>query len=96
MPSKTQSVLVGGLIAAVISTVVAVVQNLSGASDPVNQDPVLGIIFGLLGCMVMLTSGVIAVWHYTSENELTLRPSQGVGIGVLAGLIYAAAAVALG
>ena len=96
MPSKTQSVLVGGLIAAVIGTVVSVVQYLSGARDPVNQDPVLGIIFGLLGCTAMLTSGVIAVWHYTSENELTLAPKQGVGIGALAGLIYAVAAVALG
>lgn len=96
MPAKTQSILIGGLIAAVIGTGVSVTQYLSGASDPANQNPVLGMIFGLLGCMVMLTSGVIAVWHYTSENELTLRPGQGVGIGALAGLIYAAAAMALG
>lgn len=96
MPSKTQSVLVGGLIAAVIGTGVSVAQYLSGASDPMNQNPILGMIFGLLGCMVMLTSGVIAVWHYTSENELTIKPKQGVGIGALAGLIYAAAAVVLG
>lgn len=95
MPSKTQSVLVGGLIAAVIGTGVSVAQQLSGASDPMNQNPILGMIFGLLGCMVMLTSGVIAVWHYTSENELTIKPKQGVGIGALAGLIYAVVAVAL-
>lgn len=95
MPSKTQSVLVGGLIAAVIGTVVSVVQQLSGASDPMNQNPILGMIFGLLGCMVMIASGVIAVWHYTSENELTIKPKQGVGIGVLAGLIYAVAAMVL-
>ena len=96
MPSKKQSVLVGGLIAAVIGTGVAITQHLSGAGGPANQNPVLGMIFGLLGCVVMLTSGVIAVWHYTSENELTLRPKQGVGIGTLAGLVYAAAALALG
>lgn len=96
MPPKKQSVLVGGLIAAVIGTGVSVAQHLSGASDPMNQNPILGMIFGLLGCMVMLTSGVIAVWHYTSENELTLRPKQGVGIGALAGLTYAAAVFALG
>ncbi len=95
MPSKTQSVLIGGLIAAVIGTVVSVAQQLSGASDPMNQNPVLGLIFGLVGCMVMLTSGLIAVWHYTSEHELTIKPKQGVGIGALAGLVYAAAAVAL-
>ena len=95
MPSKIQSVLVGGLIAAVIGTVVSVAQHFSGAGDPANQNPVLGMIFGLLGCVVMLTSGVIAVWHYTSENELTLRPGQGVGIGALYGLIYAAAALVL-
>ena len=96
MPSKNQSILVGGLIAAVLGTGVAVIQNLSGANDPTNQNPVLGMIFGLLGCMIMLTSGLIAVWHYTTENELTIKGKQGVGIGVLAGLVYAVTALILG
>ncbi|MCY4158873.1 MAG: DUF4199 domain-containing protein [Bacteroidetes bacterium] len=95
MPSKIQSILVGGLLSAVTGVIVAVAQQMSGASDPLNPQPVLGVIFGLLGCMVALSSGLVAVWHYTSENELTISGGQGVGIGVLAGIVYAVAAIAL-
>ncbi len=96
MPSKTQSILIGGLIAAVTATILQVAGHLSGASNPTDTQPVLNIIFGLLGCMIMLTSGLVAVWHYATENELTLTGGQGVGIGALAGIVYAAAGLALG
>jgi len=95
MPSKTQSVVIGGLLAAVTGVIVSVAAQFSGASDPANPQPVLGAIFGLLGCMVALTCGLVAVWHYTTENELTIKGSEGVKIGVLSGLVYAAAALAL-
>ncbi len=96
MPSKTQSILVGGLVAAVTGTILQVAGYVSGATSPVDPNPVLGIIFNILGCMVMLTSGLVAVWHYATENELTLKGSQGVGIGSLAGIVYAVAGIVLG
>ena len=96
MPSKLSSVVIGGLVAAVLGSILSVVQNMSGASDPANPQMALQIIFGLLGCMVALSSGLIAVWHYTSENELTVSGGQGVGIGVLSGIVYAVVALALG
>ncbi|MCY3594031.1 MAG: hypothetical protein OXH01_02165 [Bacteroidetes bacterium] len=96
MPSKTQSILIGGLIAAVTGTIVSVAAQVSGASDPTNPQQVLSLIFGLIGCMVMLTSGLVAVWHYATENELTLTGGQGVGIGALAGIVYAVVGLALG
>ncbi|MCY3999774.1 MAG: hypothetical protein OXF06_10190 [Bacteroidetes bacterium] len=89
MPSKIQSILIGGLLAAVIGVFIAVASEVSGASDPGNSSSALGIVFQLLGCMAAMTSGLIAVWHYTNENELTLTGGQGVGVGVLAGLVYA-------
>ena len=96
MPSKTQSILIGGLCAAVAGVIISVVSEFAGVSDPTNPQPVLGVIVSLLGCVVMLTSGLVAVWHYTSENELTLEGGQGVGIGALSGIVYAVAAMALG
>ena len=89
MPLKFQSVLFGGLIAAVSGTIVAAINQITGGADPTNSTPILGIIFSVLGCMIMLTSGLFAVWHYTTENEVTLKGSQGVGIGALAGIVYA-------
>ncbi len=96
MPSKTQSILIGGLVAAVTGTILQVAGHVSGLSDPLDPQPVLGIIFGLLGCMIMLTSGLVAVWHYATENELTLTGGQGVGIGALSGIVYAVVGLALG
>ncbi len=96
MPPKTQSILIGGLIAALIGSAVSVLSQISGLSDPANSQSVLGVILGLFGCLVMSTSGLIATWHYTSENELTLSGSAGVGIGVLSGIVYAVTALALG
>ncbi len=95
MPSKAQSVLIGGLVAGVTGVILSVASHFSGASDPANQQTLLGIIFGVLGCMVMLTSGLVAVWHYATEHELTLSAGQGVGIGSLAGIAYAVIALVL-
>jgi len=95
MPSKIQSLLIGGLLAAVTGVFIAVAGQVSGGSDPVNPSPILGGIFTFLGCMAAMTSGFIAVWHYTNENELTLTGGQGVGIGALAGIIYGVGALLL-
>ena len=96
MPSKTQSILIGGLVAAVTGTIVSVAGHVAGANDPSNPQQVLSLLFTVIGCMVMLTSGLVAVWHYATENELTLTGGQGVGIGALAGIVYAVVGLGLG
>ena len=85
MPSKLTSVLIGGLASALVGTLLSVAGSLA---NPANANPGLGAILGLLGCLTMVTSGLIAVWHYTGEHELTLTGGQGVGIGALAGIAY--------
>ena len=96
MTLKAQSILVGGLVAAVIGIIISVASEVSGVSDPTGSSGVLGVIFSLFGCLAMLTSGLVAVWHYASENELTLKGSEGASIGALSGIVYAGAAMALG
>ena len=84
MQSQTTSILIGGLTCALLSTAIQIVSTMS---NPAGQDPMLGAVFGCLGCIVGLTSGFIAVWHYTGEYELTLSRSAGVKMGALAGLV---------
>ena len=88
MQSSTTSILIGGLACAVLSMVIQVGNTLVNAAG---TNPVLGIVFGCLGCLVALTSGLIAVWHYTSENELALSRGEGVKMGALAGVASALA-----
>ena len=86
--------MIGGLACAILSTVIQVVSTLSNAGMGMQASPV-GIILGCLGCLVGLTSGLIAVWHYTGEHELTLTGGQGVKLGALAGVVSALAAFLL-
>jgi len=50
--------------------------------------PVMGMVMGLVGCLVMIGVGMLAVWHYTTNHALTVPGGTGAGMG--------AAAVALG
>lgn len=95
MHSIIRSSLFGGLIAGVAGTMILVISQITGGADPANSMSPMSIILSLLGCMVMLTSGLFAVWHYTTENEVTLKGSNGVGIGALAGIAYSVVALLL-
>ncbi len=95
MSPKFQSILIGGFLSAVIAVFISVAGEITGATDPQNSQSFLGIVINILGCMVMLSSGLISVWHYTTENKLTLTGGEGAGIGVLSGLVYAVGALAL-
>lgn len=86
MQSKTTSILIGGLSCALLSTFI---QIGSTTFNPAGQNPLLGAVFGCLGCIVGLTSGLIAVWHFTGEYELTLTRGEGIKLGALAGLVSA-------
>ena len=85
MSSKLTSVMIGGLASALIGTLFSATGQM--ANPPGEQNPV-GIILGILGCLTMFTSGIIAVWHYTGEHSLTLTGGQGVKLGALAGIAY--------
>ena len=76
MPSKQQSLILGGLVTGLLST------------------SYLGFI-NILCCAGVLAGALVAVWHYTSTNELTLSGGQGAGMGVQAALIGWAVAFVL-
>lgn len=46
----------------------------------------VGFLSGVLGCLVILGSAMVGVWHYTSTNGLTIPAGEGAGIGALVGL----------
>lgn len=74
MPSKTMSALVGGLAGGLLATVITLPQN-----DILN----------CLACFMYAGCGLVAVWHYTDTNELTISGGEGVKLGALAGLVGA-------
>ena len=71
MSGKSQSILLGGAI-------VGAVVGLSGLI------PILG---GCLGCIGYIAAGLVATWHFTNENEVTLDGGSGAGMGALAGVV---------
>ncbi len=73
MPSKTQSILLGGAIAGVVLTLVA-------------RIPVVG---GCIGCLGYIVAGLIVVWHYTNTHALTIEGGAGAGMGALGGVVAA-------
>ncbi len=68
MPDKKQSILLGGLVAGLLST------------------SYLGMI-NMLCCAGVIIGAVVAVWHYTDSNEITISAGQGAVLGLLAALV---------
>lgn len=73
MPSKTQSILLGGAICGVVLTLVA-------------RIPVVG---GCIGCLGYIIAGLVVVWHYTNTHALTIEGGSGAGMGALGGIVAA-------
>lgn len=73
MPSKTQSILLGGAICGVILTLIA-------------RIPVVG---GCIGCLGYIIAGLVVVWHYTHTHTLTIEGGAGAGMGALGGIVAA-------
>ena len=71
MTGKTQSILLGGAL-------VGAVVGISG------MIPVLG---GCLGCIGYIAAGLVATWHFTNTNQVTLEGGSGAGMGALAGIV---------
>ncbi len=68
MPSKNQSILLGGLVVGLLST------------------SYLGLI-NMACCAGVLIGSVVAVWHYTDTNNVTLPAGQGASIGAMAAVV---------
>ena len=86
MQSTGTSILIGGLSCAVLTTLIQVASTMVNSGG---QNPILGAVFGCLACLIGLTSGIIAVWHYTGEYEVTIYQGDGIKIGALAGVVSA-------
>ncbi len=75
MSPKFQSIILGGLITAILGSALGI-----GAQS----SQVLGI---LACCFPGIVGALISVWHYTTNNALTLTSGEGAGVGALTGLI---------
>lgn len=73
MPSRAQSVLIGGVV---IGVAIAILDFV----------PFLG---QCLACLAIVGAGVLAVWHYTSTYNLTITGGTGAGMGALAAIVAA-------
>ena len=67
MPSKQQSIILGGLVVTILSTSYLSYVN-------------------FLCCLGVLAGAIVAVWHYTETNELTISSGDGAVMGILAAL----------
>lgn len=80
MSGKFQSILLGALLTGVLSAAYFVI-SFSGASQ----------IMGIVACCVVPTVGaLVAVWHYTTTNSLTIPAGEGAVIGLSASLLGSA------
>lgn len=73
MPSKTQSVLLGGVATAVAAVLFSALQ--------------IPFLSACLGCLAYLAAGLVAVWHYAEAHTLTVSGGTGAGMGAGAGAV---------
>ena len=71
MSDKIQSVLIGGVAAGMLAVVFEIPQNCVGC----------------LSCLCYVGAGLLAVWHYTNTNTLTIKGGEGAGLGAMAGVV---------
>ena len=76
MPSKSQSVLLGAAVAAVLTLV-----NLFVATGGGQAGQYLS---SLVCCLTAVAGAGVAVWHYTKTYSLTIPAGTGAGLGALA------------
>jgi len=78
-----------GIAAVIFGFAVFVISLISGYMQ-INSEPtgsfITGAMFGyLITCLVGAFAGMLAVWHYTREQEPFLKLGRGALIGLLAG-----------
>ena len=80
MSDKIQSVLIGGVAAGVLAVVFSIPQNCVGC----------------FSCLCYVGAGLLAVWHYTNTNTLTIKGGEGAGLGAMAGVVSGVVAGVIG
>ena len=78
MSAKLPSILIGGLVYAVLGLIGGFLASAGGGMQYAG---------GAIGCLAVLIGAAVAVWHYTSTNALTLSAGQGAGLGAMAGAV---------
>lgn len=81
MSEKNLSVLIGGLAGGLLAILLTIPQNQ---------------FLGCLACLCYVGCGLVAVWHYTNTNSLTISGGEGAGMGALAGIVGGVVASLLG
>lgn len=77
MTGKFQSILLGSMVVGLLATLFGLIQF-----------SVQSQVLGSLSCCVIPTVGALmATWHYTSTNGLTIRAGEGALIGLAAGVL---------
>lgn len=54
------------------------------------MSPVGGIVVCFVSCLLSISVGLLATWHYTNTYELTIPGGTGAAMGALAGLVAGA------
>jgi hypothetical protein len=90
MQNKLPSILLGGLAVGLITTVLSIF------SQPGSGNQAMGMAMGCVVCLAYVGAGLIAVWHYTNTQRLTLPAGEGVLMGLMAGAVAALVGVVLG
>ncbi len=81
MPSKNQSVLLGALVSAVLGVVLSILAFQGGMAAQMLGSCAL--------CLAAFAGPLVAVWHYTDTNDLTIPAGSGAGLGALTGVVGA-------
>ena len=76
MPSKTQSILLGAAVYTVASLITGFIAIQGGGAS--------SYLTSALCCVSALIGPFVAVWHYTSTNNLTVPAGTGAGLGAAA------------
>ncbi|MEQ9310060.1 MAG: DUF4199 domain-containing protein [Balneolaceae bacterium] len=82
------SVLIGGLISALILSVLGLVsQYMTVSSEPVGSSFTLSQAIGTFACLLGAIGGFIATRHYAKEYDITFPIGKGALIGLFTGLV---------
>ena len=88
MPSKTQSIVLGAAVAAVLSLVQVFLASQGGTTGQY--------LSSVFCCLVAVAGAGTAVWHYATTNRLTLPAGTGAGLGAGAAALGGVIAYVIG
>ncbi len=95
-PSYWTSVSIAGLIFGIIVFALSLVTTYS----VINSEPTGSLfspvqLLGVLVCLIGAFGGMLAVWHYTNEHDVSLKLGKGALVGLYTGIAVAVITVIL-